>query len=115
MQNARIRKIVRGKVILEVDGRTEALTIQERKGGGSPSPQPLTGGMRQQNVSSTAVEKRVPVVRPRRRISFRESRPQLSEPEAVEEPFEPLEVEEGAREEGIEEEIEAPDEGLENE
>ncbi|WP_319550501.1 type II secretion system protein N [Desulfogranum marinum] len=115
VQNARIRKIVRGKVILEVDGRTEALTIQERKGGGSPSPQPLTGGMRQQNVSSTAVEKRVPVVRPRRRISFRESRPQLSEPEAVEEPFEPLEVEEGAREEGIEEEIEEPDEGHENE
>ena len=117
VQNARIRKIVRGQVILDVDGRTEALTIKERKGGGA-SPSPSTAGGRSMNQSvsrAAAVQKRVPVVRPRRRISFRESRPQL--PEAVEEPLEPLEVEEGALEEGVDEENEEneePDEGLEN-
>lgn len=112
VQNARIRKIVRGKVILEVDGRTEALTIKDRKGGGSPTPPAITGRTVQQNGRGAAVQKRVPVVRPRRRISFRESRPEL--PEAVEEPFEPLEVEEGAFEEGIDDESVEPDEGLEN-
>ena len=112
VQNARIRKIGRGKVILDVNGRTEALTIKERKGGGSPSPPTAVGRRTNQEIRRAAVQKRVPVVRPRRRISFRESRPQL--PEAVEEPLEPLEVEEGALEEGVDEESEEPGEGLEN-
>lgn len=110
VQNARIRKIGRGKVILDVNGRTEALTIKERKGGGSPSQPNSVGRTTNQGVRRPAVQKRVPVVRPRRRISFRESRPQL--PEAVEEPLEPLEVEEGVDEES--EAIEEPEEGLEN-
>lgn len=112
VQNARIRKIGRGKVILDVNGRTEALTIKERKGGGSSSPPATVGRATNQGVRKSAVQKKVPVVRPRRRISFRESRPQL--PEAVEEPLEPLEVEEGALEEGVDEESEEPGEGLEN-
>ncbi len=101
VQNARIRKIGRGKVILDVNGRTEALTIKERKGGGSPSPSTAVGRTTNQDSRRAAVQKRVPVVRPKRRISFRESRPQL--PEAVEEPLEPLEVEEGVLEGGVDE------------
>ena len=114
VQNARIQKIVRGKVILDVNGRVEALTIKERKGGGGPpSPSTAAGRAAKQNMREAAVSKRAPVVRPRRRISFRESRPQL--PEAVEEPLEPLEVEEGDLEEEVEQESEEPEEALEGE
>lgn len=107
VQNAKIRKIGRGKVILDVNGRTEALTIKERKGGGAPSRPTTVGRTANQDIRRAAVQKKVPVVRPRRRISFRERPSQF--PEAVEEPLEPLEVEEG-----FDEESEEPDEGLEN-
>lgn len=91
IQNAKIEKIVRGKVILDVNGQTEALTIKERKSNGRAAPEVSD---QQRALQRTVPQRRVPVVRPTRRISFREglqASPDL--PEVVEEPEEPLENE----------------------
>lgn len=91
VQGALIKKVERGRVVLEVNGRDEVLLIKERKGGtdrdvGPPaSPMPP---VRQPTASGRGNREEVPVVRPHRRITFR--RKQARE---IVEPVEPLPLE----------------------
>ncbi|PID71807.1 MAG: hypothetical protein CSB34_05310 [Desulfobulbus propionicus] len=81
IQNARVEKISRGKVTLNVNGKIEALTIKDRKGGG-PGPPVVAAKKRspqQKKSLSTTSKRKVPVVKPRRRISFRANKPTVSE------------------------------------
>ncbi|WP_028583025.1 type II secretion system protein N [Desulfogranum mediterraneum] len=88
LQGATIQRIIRGKVILQVNGKTEVLTIKDREGGGAPSrAAAASNGGRTPRLAAPV--KRATVIRPRRRINFRQPRPALVE--SVEEPQEPLE------------------------
>ncbi len=98
LQGAFITKIERGKIILEVNGHDEVLNIKDREGGGPGAPEAPPA---KSNVSSkSAVERKVPVARPRRRISIRNTQKTQVQPEqpqgeaSVEEPKEPLAAEE---------------------
>lgn len=94
VQGALIKKVERGRVVLGVNGRDEVLLIKERKSGaggdvGSLSypavPQPRPASVRLSN------RKAAPVVRPHRRITIRKVQGQERE---IQEPFEPIPVEE---------------------
>lgn len=89
IQGAFVDSIERGKITLDVNGKKEALLIKDREGGG-PGPPPVPSSAAHRSPAQ-GVEKnkkrRVPKVRPNRRISFRQD-PAIgdsAEPEAVEE------------------------------
>jgi len=101
VQSARIENISRGKVTLNVNGKTEALTIKDRKGGGPGAPTVVSNRSKQSSSLQSASPRRVPVVRARRRISFSDSRPAVQED--IAEPAEPLTTENEELEEVLEE------------
>lgn len=101
VQNAKIENISRGKVTLNVNGKTEALTIRDRKGGGPGAPTVVSNRSTQSSSLRSASPRRVPVVRPRRRISFRDSRPAVQED--IAEPVEPITTDDEELEEVLEE------------
>jgi type II secretory pathway component PulC len=72
IQGAFIESIERGKVTLDVNGRKEALLIKDREGGGPGAPNvPLsTSRIEPQHKPEKSAERKVPNVRPHRRISF---------------------------------------------
>lgn len=82
LQGAFIESIGRGKVTLDVNGKIEALLIKDREGGGPGAPNvPLsTSRIEPQNKPEKSAERKVPKVRPHRRISFRQD-PELPEAE----------------------------------
>ncbi len=90
VQGALIKKVERGRVVLEVNGRDEILLIKERKGGkGGGSSMPSYSPALQQPASSRSMTRDdVPVVRPHRRITFRRDRAR-----EILEPVEPLPAE----------------------
>ena len=95
VQGALIKKVERGRVILEVNGRDEVLLLKERKGGtgresGLPSfvPPVYRPPVQQRDPSTSRERKDIPVVRPHRRITFRKDRAR-----EIREPVEPLPAE----------------------
>jgi len=92
LHGALITRIGRGKVVLQVNGREEILTIREPESGGpqqefSPtaetrSPETRMPEMRPESAS----EQRVPEALPRRRISFRNPSPADSAPASTSAP-----------------------------
>jgi len=84
IQNAIIKSIERGKVILEVNGKNEVLTIKEREGGGPGPPQgpaqpparPVTKAPERPAGQNTTIhpQRNIPVARPHRRVSLRQKR-----------------------------------------
>ncbi len=93
VQGALIRKIERGRVVLEVNGRDEVLLIKERKGGvpGKGVDTPMSNMPSAVPPASVRSGNRrtVPLVRPHRRITFRNDRAR-----EVAEPATPLSTEE---------------------
>jgi len=72
LHGALITRIGRGKVVLQVNGREEILTIKEPESGGPPSgSSPTAGNPMSQMQTAPVSERRVPEAVPRRRISFR--------------------------------------------
>lgn len=89
VQGAFIRKIERGKVVLEVNGRNEVLLIKEREGGGPGAPTPQFSTTGEETARQRVVpQRRVPVARPHRRINV--GRGTDTEQENIVEPQEPL-------------------------
>ncbi len=84
LQGATITRISRGKVVLEVNGRSEVLNIRDRKGGGSVRSVTST----QSNLEQPVVRRPIPAATPRRRISLRE--PLKRQQTDIQEPEEPL-------------------------
>ncbi len=87
LHGALITRIGRGKVVLQVNGREEILTIREPESGGpqqdfSPTAETRTPEMRAESAS----EQRVPEALPRRRISFRNPSPADSAPASTSAP-----------------------------
>ncbi|PIE60516.1 MAG: hypothetical protein CSA31_01700 [Desulfobulbus propionicus] len=111
LQGSAIKKILRGKVILEVNGNREVLIIKKREGGGPKLPgSGLARSVPARKQQIRPVKKKVPQLKPRRRISFRPSR--AKQKEDIAEPEEPLgesEDDEGIIEEATEDELEPPD------
>ncbi|WP_028580345.1 type II secretion system protein N [Desulfogranum japonicum] len=77
IQNAVITQIERGKIVLEHNGDREILVLKERKAGGvSPHTRLLEQEpMGFPDIEPQSPEVKAPVVRPRRRISFRQQQP----------------------------------------
>ena len=74
IQGAFVDSIERGKITLDVDGKKEALLIKDREGGG-PGPPSVPASASQRSAAKTVQKKerrKVPRVRPNRRISFRQ-------------------------------------------
>lgn len=76
LSGATITRIGRGKVVLQVSGREEILTIKEPDNGGSPSGSlPANAGSAPAVQAAPVSERPVPEALPRRRISFRNPAP----------------------------------------
>ena len=93
VQGAVISRISRGKVVLQVNGREEVLTIKEpetENQGRQGIPQARSRVVEKPptEASAKAVENKVPEAQPRRRISFRNAAPPPQAPE-VENPAKP--------------------------
>lgn len=90
VQGAIISRISRGKVVLQVNGREEVLTLKDPTGGDQVRQQPGRAETRVQErvpeMPGREIENKVPEAKPRRRISFRNAVPP---PSAVEEPAKP--------------------------
>jgi len=81
LHGALITRIGRGKVVLQVNGREEILTIREPESGGPQQESSPTAETRTPEIRAEATsEQRVPEALPRRRISFRNSSPATSVP-----------------------------------
>ena len=82
LQGAKITRIGRGKVGLQVDGREEILNIKETEGGpgAQQGASPAVEKMQPVREAEGAKTRSVPVVVPQRRINFRNS---VSEPAAT--------------------------------
>ncbi len=108
VQNAVITQIERGRIVLEHNGQREILVLKERKSGGSS---PRSGALVNQpfdipDIEPQVPEARAPVVRPRRRISFRQRQAVPEQEDAQEdEGFDLEEVEEAQFEDGDDEEL----------
>lgn len=124
VQGAVISRISRGKVVLLVNGREEVLTLKDPESsdqGRSATPrvegrptERVLGGQRAQEAAAREIGNRVPEAQPRRRISFRNARPQ---PPVAEEPVKPAEEQspEPAGGQALpDDEVPVPDEGKEN-
>ena len=76
VQGAAISRISRGKVVLQVNGREEVLTIKDPENGdqdqgGTARMETRTPGVWLRMSPSREIENKVPEAQPRRRISFR--------------------------------------------
>ncbi len=76
VQGALIKKVERGRVVLEVNGRDEVLLIKERKGGagGEAGISSRTPPAPWAAPTTPETRKSVPKVKPHRRITFRTER-----------------------------------------
>lgn len=87
VQGAIIGRISRGKVVLQVNGREEILTIKDPENDapereGAPQTENRAGGsMAEQEVTGANGEGNVPQTQPRRRISFRNTPQMVPAPE----------------------------------
>jgi type II secretory pathway component PulC len=73
VQGALIRKIERGQVVLEINGKREVLLIKEREGGGPTAPGlGAAASSPTPRAQGATPRTRVPVARPHRRVSFRQ-------------------------------------------
>lgn len=117
VQSAKIRKISRGKVVLEVNGKNEVLIIKDREGGGPQVPgAPRTTSRRTPAVREDVVREPAQVVRPRRRISLRQPRKVTAvakEEAGIEEPE--ADMEEGEPQNDIQSVQQEPNEAVETE
>jgi type II secretory pathway component PulC len=92
VQGAEITRISRGKVVLQINGREEVLTIKDPEGDGgrqersarTARPSPTATAPPEGPPPEGSVERPVPQTMPRRRISFRNATP-APPPVAVEE------------------------------
>jgi type II secretory pathway component PulC len=69
VQDAFIEEIDRGRVILDVNGAKEELTIKDREGGGAAAPGAAPSKAEPVSWNRKKVKQKVPRVRPHRRIS----------------------------------------------
>lgn len=111
---ALIKSIERGKIILEVNGREEALFLEERKGGGpgiAAPPSSVSNRITPRRIVRPS--RRTPPVQPRRRLTLdrekiRQDGEQEEEPDVFE-PDEPLEDEEFPEDVIEESELDSPE------
>lgn len=111
IQGAIIGRISRGKVVLQVNGREEILTIKEPESDvpdheGAPQTDNRPGRMAEQEVTGAGGEGNVPEAQPRRRISFRNTPQMVPAPEGVQPERQPLPDDESPAPPGA-----APDQG----
>lgn len=96
VQGAIIGRISRGKVVLQVNGREEILTIKDPENDGPDhegAPQAenrAAGRMTEQEPSGGGGETAVPEAQPRRRISFRNTPQMVPAPEGAQPEKQPL-------------------------